>query len=31
MEALKSKISGILKPIIKGVKAKLRILTEEDI
>ena len=31
MEALKLRILGILKLIVKGAKAKLKILTEEDI
>ena len=31
MEALRLRILGILKLIIKGVKAKLKILAEEDI
>ena len=31
MEALRLRISGILKPIVKGVKAKPRILVEENI
>ena len=31
MEALRLRILGILKLIIKGVKAKLKILIEEDI
>ena len=31
MEALRSRILGILKLIIKGIEAKLRILVEENI
>ena len=31
MEALKLRILGILKLIIKGVEAKLKILVKEDI
>ena len=31
MEALRLRISGILKPIVKGVEAKLKILTKEDV
>ena len=31
MEALRLRISGILKLIIKGVEAKPKILAEEDI
>ena len=31
IEALRLKISEILKLIVKGVKAKLKILAEEDI
>ena len=31
MEALRLKISGILEPIVKRVKAKPKILAEEDI
>ena len=31
MEALRSRILGILKPTVKRAKAKLKILVEEDI
>ena len=31
MEALRLRISGILKLIVKGAKAKLRILVKEDV
>jgi hypothetical protein len=31
MEALRSRILGILKPIVKEVEAKPKILAEEDI
>ena len=31
MEAPKLRILGILKPIIKGIEAKLKILVKEDI
>ena len=31
MEAMKLRISRAKEPTVKGVKAKLRILTEEDV
>jgi hypothetical protein len=31
MEAIRSKTSRAKEPIVKGVKVKLKILTEEDI